>query len=216
MSDLSTKQKIINASIRLFNQDGMANVRLQQIANDIGISVGNLAYHFRNKEAIVHAINEQLYEEVLAILSAYRLYPNFIDFDYQLGLYFQFLQKHPFYFIDLLELERHYPSVHTDRQVHIGKMISQIRKRFDFNIQRGTIMPEPRPGLYDRLAHTIWVLITFWMPQNMIKGDNSSALINTCFKEMVWDQLYPYFTESGIAEYERLIVPLLQQNPYDR
>jgi hypothetical protein len=56
MADLSTKQKILNTSIRLFNEDGMANVPLQQIAKEIGISPGNLAYHFKNKEAIIEAM----------------------------------------------------------------------------------------------------------------------------------------------------------------
>ena len=93
MSDLNTKQKILQASISLFNQNGMANVRLQQIANEIGISAGNLAYHFRNKEAIIESINEELYQEANEILSTYRIFPNLIDFDNQLTKYFSFIQK---------------------------------------------------------------------------------------------------------------------------
>ncbi|MEM8908435.1 MAG: helix-turn-helix domain-containing protein, partial [Bacteroidota bacterium] len=38
MSDLNTKQKILRAAVQLFNDHGMANVRLQQIADEIGIS----------------------------------------------------------------------------------------------------------------------------------------------------------------------------------
>lgn len=133
MSDLNTKQRIINASIRLFNEKGLANVRLQQIADEIGISVGNLAYHYRNQEAINEAINEDL-DEANEILSCYRLYPNLIDFDFQLSKYFSFIRKYPFYFLDILEFERHYPEIRTKRQVHISIMINQIRKRFDYII----------------------------------------------------------------------------------
>ena len=79
MPDLNTKQKIINASIQLFNAHGIANVRLQQIAAETGISPGNLAYHYRNKEAIVQAVNEELYQEVAEVLSAYRIFPNLMD-----------------------------------------------------------------------------------------------------------------------------------------
>lgn len=214
MAELSTKQKIINAATRLFNENGMANVRLQQIANDVGISAGNLAYHFRNKEAIIDAIKEELYEEAAGILSAYRIYPNLMDFDNQLNKYFAFLKKYPFYFMDLLEIERNYPDIHSKHQVHISKMISQIRKRFDYNQQRGLILKEPRPGIYDTAANAIWILITFWVPQNLLRRKNVAPMI-TPFKEMVWNQLYPFFTEKGIAEFEQLILPVLQQHSSD-
>ena len=210
MSDLNTKQKILQASISLFNQNGMANVRLQQIANEIGISAGNLAYHFRNKEAIIESINEELYQEANEILSTYRIFPNLIDFDNQLTKYFSFIQKYPFYFLDLLEIERHYPEIRSKRQVHISKMISQIRKRFDFNLQRGLVKEEPRPEVYDSIANAIWVLITFWVPQNLVRGTETSIDVKE-FKKMVWNQMHPYFTEQGIAEYNQLIVPLLGQ-----
>ena len=52
-----TKQKIIQASIELFNQKGWTNVRLQNIADRCGISVGNLAYHYANKAAIIRVID---------------------------------------------------------------------------------------------------------------------------------------------------------------
>lgn len=214
MAELSTKQKIINAATRLFNENGMANVRLQQIANDVGISAGNLAYHFRNKEAIIDAIKEELYEEAAGILSTYRLYPNLMDFDNQLNKYFDFLQKYPFYFMDLLEIERNYPDIHSKHQMHISKMISQIRKRFDYNQQRGLIGEEPRPGLYDTTANAIWVLITFWVPQNLLRRKNNAPMIIP-FKEMVWNQVYPFLTEKGIAEFEQLILPVLQQHSSD-
>ena len=211
MADLNTKQKILNASIRLFNENGMANVRLQQIANEIGISPGNLAYHFRNKEAIIEAINADLYQEAAEILSSYRIFPNLIDFDNQLTKYFCFIQKYPFYFLDLLEIERHYPEIRSKRQIHISKMISQIRKRFDFNHNRGLIIDEPRPGVFNNISNAIWVLIAFWVPQNLVRGVAATLRVSQ-FKEMIWNQMYPYFTEQGIAEFEQLIVPLLERH----
>ncbi|HFA52167.1 MAG TPA: TetR/AcrR family transcriptional regulator [Bacteroidetes bacterium] len=210
MADLNTKQKILNAAIHLFNTNGMANVRLQQIANEIGISPGNLAYHFRNKEAIIEVICEDLYEEVTEILSTYRIFPNLMDFDNQLSKYLSFIQKNPFYFLDILEIERHYPELCSKRQFHIEKMINQIRKRFDFNQQRGLIKAEPSPGIYDSAANAIWVLITFWAPQNLIRGKKITAGTRQ-FKKMVWAQVYPYFTKKGIAEYRQLILPLLEE-----
>lgn len=214
MAELSTRQKIVSAAIRLFNEFGMANVRLQQIANEVGISAGNLAYHFRNKEAILEAVKEEVHEALSDILSAYRLFPNLIDFDHQLTQYFDFLEKYPFYFIDLLEIERNYPDLPSPHRPYISKMISQIRKRFDYNQQRGLLIPESRPGLYDSTAQAIWVLITFWAPLNLLRGKSAEASICR-FKEAVWNQIYPLLTETGRIEFEQLIVPILEQHTSD-
>lgn len=205
---LNTKQKILDAAIQLFNEFGLANVRLQQIADETGISVGNLAYHFKNKEAIVEAVVASLEEEVMDILSEYRRYPNLMDFDFQLSKYFTFIQNYPFYFLDLLDIERTYPEIHTNRQHNAAKMIHQFRNRFDFNETRGIIKEEPRNGIYDSIANTILTTITFYTPQNMIKG--GGEIRETNFKESIWNQIYPYFTKEGIAEFEQLIVPILR------
>jgi AcrR family transcriptional regulator len=211
MPDLNTKQRIINASIRLFNEKGLANVRLQQIADEIGISVGNLAYHYRNKEAIIEAINEDLDDEANEILSCYRMYPNLIDFDFQLSKYFSFIRKYPFYFLDILEFEHHYPEIRSKRQVHISKMINQIRKRFDYNIKRGIIKEESRDGTYDSISTAIWTLIAFWVPQKIVHGTKAD-LQETEFKNMIWNQFYAHFTERGQTEFEQLILPLLEHH----
>ena len=57
---MTTKERIIESSIKLFNQQGMVNVRLKHIADAVGISVGNLAYHYYSKEAIVATIVDEL------------------------------------------------------------------------------------------------------------------------------------------------------------
>ncbi len=214
MANINTKQKILKAAIHLFNENGMTNVRLQQIADEIGISPGNLAYHFKNKEAIVESVQEDLCKQVSEILSTYRIFPNLMDFDNQLSKYFSFTKTHPFYFLDVLEINRHYPAIHAKRQIQILKLISQIRKRFDFNQQRGLIKEEPSVGFYDNIANTIWVLMTFWVPQNVVRNTNNTDQIKP-FKEMIWNQMYPCFTEKGIAEYEQLIIPILKQHSSD-
>jgi len=48
-----TRDRIINASLELFNAQGERNVTTNHIAAHLGISPGNLYYHFPNKQAIV-------------------------------------------------------------------------------------------------------------------------------------------------------------------
>jgi AcrR family transcriptional regulator len=48
-----TRDRIIQASLDLFNLQGERNITTNHIAAALGISPGNLYYHFRNKQAII-------------------------------------------------------------------------------------------------------------------------------------------------------------------
>lgn len=56
---MKTKDKIIHCAIELFNEQGERQVTTNHIAAHLGISPGNLYYHFRNKEDIIHSIFDQ-------------------------------------------------------------------------------------------------------------------------------------------------------------
>ena len=57
-----TRSRILDAAIGLFNADGTASVSTNHIARAAGISPGNLYYHFKNKEDVIRAILERMYE----------------------------------------------------------------------------------------------------------------------------------------------------------
>lgn len=63
-SRLNTRQRIVQAALELFNQQGERQVTTNHIAAHLGISPGNLYYHFRNKQTIVLELFGQ-YEQLV-------------------------------------------------------------------------------------------------------------------------------------------------------
>ena len=200
-----TKQKILDASVSLFNEHGIPNVRLQQIADETGISVGNLAYHYKNKEAIVTFVYETLFTEFSHILSEYLIHPNLLDIDNQLSAYYAFFKKYRFYITELFEVERSFPDINKRWHFYVNRMMMQISKRIEFNVQRGVFAPQP-DEFYELLTNNIWMSIVFWIPQRILRGLPISEQL---FKEAVWSQMLPHFTMNGQNEFMGLIYPII-------
>jgi AcrR family transcriptional regulator len=204
----ATKQRILDAALNRFNLDGMVNVRLQHIADEANMSVGNLAYHFPNKEAILTTLYEKLTEKQNELLTEYRVVPLFDNIDRLISHTFQLQQAFIFFYFDTLEIVRAYPSVGQTHQRYIASQIEQLKVIIDFNVSRGALVEEPLPEVYDQLAAQMWMTMDFWFTQQSVKTGEKCE--EKMYKRAVWNLLIPYFTDMGKLEYNQML-----QMPYD-
>ena len=205
MANKEIKQKIIAIAIALFNEQGLVNVRLQHIADNAGISIGNLAYHYPTKKVILQNIQEQISTLIEPALSEKKSFPSLIDFDNQLSVYYSFTKSYSFYFSDLLEIERNYPQIHALSISHLLQLIRQIKGWLELSQENGTLQIESFDDHNEYLAHNIWRTIQFWNTQGAIRGmevENEGR-----FKSTIWSLIRPHLSENGQSEYEILILP---------
>jgi len=66
----STKERIIKAANTLFYQRGYTHTSFSDIVKSTGLSKGNITYHFKSKEDILHAVIESRLQKTRHTLAA--------------------------------------------------------------------------------------------------------------------------------------------------
>ena len=67
---MKTREKILNTSLKEFNKKGIQDVSLRGIAKKVGISVGNLNYHFPTTNDIIYELSVHLVDDVNKAIAA--------------------------------------------------------------------------------------------------------------------------------------------------
>ncbi len=207
MNDMTTKARIIEAAIRLFNQHGIQNVRLQQIADEVGISVGNLAYHFHDKKKIVKTLITVIDTEFMKASKNWKDLQQLIDFDNYLSRHYQFLNTYSFYFLDVVDIKRFYPDIYGEHNAQVAQFILNLTLWLEKSVENELFLSPKRTGQYADVSKTIWFIGAFWMSQKRILDQEEDFEMG--FKKMIWQQIEPFFALKGKTEFEMMIAPAL-------
>lgn len=202
MASAETKQKILDAALKLFNLNGLVNVRLQHIADEAFVSIGNMTYHYRTKEHIVDAIWEQLKQKKEILLMEFRVVPLFEDIERQIRSAYALQQAYSFFYLDTLEIMRAFPDIQVSHQRHHAWQVQQLETMINFNISRGAFMPERMGNQYNRLAEQYWATNDGWLSRQKILGNSTDNF--PAFRHALWGLMIPFFTERGRQEFQQL------------
>lgn len=198
----NTKEKILENALSLFNRYGYVNVRLQHIADEAGISVGNLAYHFKTKDDIIENIYGKLEGEQKELLSELHIVPLFVNIDTHLSNVFNLQKKYSFFYSDTFEVVRAFPKIKKKYREYTSWFLMQINNMIHFNVSRGVFNESTEPDFAKNLAINYWTIMELWLYQNRIRGIDVTN--ENDFKIAIWSLLRPYFTELGVKEYKQI------------
>lgn len=109
---MKTRDKILQASLHLFNHEGEQNVTTVDIANELDISPGNLYYHFRGKESIITALFTSFESELAALLHQSTTELETIE-QHWLFMYviFEEIYQFRFFYLNTAEMLLRYPDI---------------------------------------------------------------------------------------------------------
>jgi AcrR family transcriptional regulator len=156
-----TKDRILAASLRLFNENGYDAVTTARISEEVGISEGNLWYHFRTKRDLVRAHQLALFvliDRRLAIAST----PETVLESYALfnRMVFEEVWTYQFLYRDQAEYGRTSPEL-EDRVHRIYEMTTTMLVRFFRHMIEAGHLAMPDDELTP-LADNTWMVIRYW------------------------------------------------------
>lgn len=193
---MKTKDRIVQASIELFNAKGERNVTTNHIASHLNISPGNLYYHFRNKEEIIRNIFTKYaehmqvsFEPVNPSQDPVNMLTSYLDAVFSALYHFNFLYDNlPVIMARDPELKSQYLEVHN-------KMMDKIHQLV-ISLEKASIIKMDAEDVED-FSNIIKQQVTFW-----ISYCKTSREVTSMTSELIYNGLLkvlllfkPYVTE---------------------
>jgi AcrR family transcriptional regulator len=168
----NTRNRILVASLLLFNEHGEPGTTINEIADEVDISPGNLHYHFPKKRQIVEALLDEFRADARRILVT----PDNVSLDdYWVFLHFllELTAAYRFLFRDLETLSETYPRV--DRV--LGHFAKGLAASFEIYLRQlaeaGVLELEDREAAV--LARNLAVIALFSSRFERLTGATASA-----------------------------------------
>ncbi len=193
---VGTREKIIDLAVKHFNRDGFGSVSLFQIANEMGISRGNLTYHFKDKDALLQSIASEMWQKIDAERVKSRQFPSFENLRNEVQLLYKYQRKYAFIFLDTHVLK--HASIRKEFRQLARRTIRDNKATIAFAIKIGNVKEEQIPGTYSNIAFTVWMLAFYWYSQQIIRGEKSGEDA----EKIIWSVLLPFFTDKGLQSFQ--------------
>jgi AcrR family transcriptional regulator len=161
-NQLTTRERVLEACRRLFNERGPGAVTTAEIAATVGINEGNLYYYFKKKGQIVLALFDQ-FEEALAELAQRQLASvesRTADED-SIMEFFKHAWEWRFFYRDAPSLYDLAPELRERNKVVAERSHEAGRQLLLHAIERGRL--KVPAAAVDRLVVNAWIICTFWI-----------------------------------------------------
>lgn len=203
---MTTRERIIETAIELFNAQGTKAVTTNHIAAAAGISPGNLYYHFRNKADIIRAIFAQMdavgladYQRIIAVHpagSAAAMEETFLMIQ-------RFNWRYRFFKRELTALILNDPVLREGHLKVHRAMLALVRHSLDSSIALGILRPmdERERSL---LTEEIWLLTLFWLNYLEVGGEEVTEATLRRGNDVVRNAVRCHLTAAALAQLEAL------------
>lgn len=203
---MKTRDRILDVSLRLFNEEGEAHTTTIDIAAELDISPGNLYYHFKGKDQIIAELFDQFELALSQTLNAplegalhgdeTRVENNW----YYLYVVFEELYQYRFFYHNLDDLLRRYPKLVRGFRRIIGRKRAALDAILSGLLEQAviTLPPAQKHALLENMS----LQLTYWLSYDRLLNNERDAEI--CIQQGVLQLLTmiaPYLGEEQLDFY---------------
>jgi len=204
-----TAERILEVTLDLFNRHGEPNVSTTAISAELGISPGNLYYHYPAKDELINTLFGR-YEAALAeLLHAADDVSNVEDAWLFFHMLFELIWQYRFLYRDLNDLLSNNRRLETHFQGLVRDKSRAVRAVLDGLTRGRSVAIEPRDA--EPVATAMVVVLTYWLsfeyvrdPRKALEPDAAAAaLLRGAFH--VLSLLLPYLDANAREHLHALV-----------
>lgn len=195
---MSTKEKILKAALQLFNKHGIARITVRDIAQEIGISHGNLCYHYPNTNNIISALYDELSKKVNDMLDELQPDENvFQTHTNAIRTIFTLAYKYRFFYLHFIEITQRLPALKKKHYELIEQRKTQVRYFFDVLRQHDLFRADLSLEQYELLIMHCFLYGDFWISDSEIMYEGAASKKIDFYVNGYLALFMPYLTEKG-------------------
>ncbi|MFS4447348.1 TetR/AcrR family transcriptional regulator [Maribacter sp. 2307UL18-2] len=200
---MTTKQKILNKALDLFNSNGVEKVTTRHIAKSIDMSQGNLHYHYPTKDMVLKALFAQFLSEVQG---AERLTDKGFDKEEVIGSMkdnFKIMFTYRFFFKDNEVVWRRLPEIKKTTLDLFNLKKTQILQIIKLYKNQGIFREQISENQILFLAEQFIFSITSWLSaKEYLDQESDISEYYARFTFRIW---IPYLKDDEMRKWEEIL-----------
>lgn len=204
MKHMKLRDKILKYTLKLLNEEGLSNLKVERITDELDISKGNLNYYFPKKDDIIIALFQDYNQKLLDFAEGIKV-EDFSINSYRLAV------------VDLFGIIRKYRGLAFSSAAnnYPKDLLSMMKERFEIRnrlvesfwaalYERNLITHVPEKQELRLIIDRLYILSNYWilMYENHYKREMSYRQAIQYFTKVYLQELRAFVTEEGRKELE--------------
>lgn len=196
---INIKDEILKSALRLFNEHGISQVSLRNISSEMGISLGNLTYHFKKREEIIDALYLNLVNKLNEVINEKLGMKNQFEllFETPNAILLNFYE-YRFLMLDFVLITRNHNSIGN----HYRKLIKEREQQFEMLVNDLVLAKLLRAEIIDNeykfLFKNLRIVSDFWLSCNSIDSIGKTRKKDVLEgSQLLENIIFPYLTLEG-------------------
>ncbi|TFZ05154.1 TetR/AcrR family transcriptional regulator [Ramlibacter henchirensis] len=177
-----TAERILETTLDLFNRFGEPNVSTTLISAELGISPGNLYYHYPAKDELVNSLFDRYERALTELLNAADGVRDVEDAWFFMHTLFERIWDYRFLYRDLNDLLSRNRRLETHFQQVLENKVRAIRAMLDGMNRAGSVRIDPLEAA--PTADSMVVVLTYWLsfeyvrdPRRALEPESAQAAL---------------------------------------